>query len=506
MSEPLMLYGLIAAGTAAGFLAGWIITRAVLRRRLASYASVNDRLAGDLERAGAEKDSLKATLEQYHQELQAADRRYLELSNAHAASENSLEQMQALKTDLAAKTAEVRTLLETVSELKQRQAELACRMESEREAAREKAVWFEEMRARMIETFTALSGRVLQENNQAFLDLAGQTFSGYVAAARTDFEGREKAVREMVKPVAQVLEKYDQQVRSMEKAREKAYGELTQQVLALSHTQNELQRETGKLVNALRMPHVRGRWGEITLRRVVEISGMQNRCDFFEQPTEKDGQNTVRPDMIIQLPGDRRIIVDSKVPITAYLDSLEAPSRDGTEEMLERHARHVQTHVQKLAQKEYWTQFAPTPEFVILFMPGENFFSAALGKMPGLIEEAAGKGVILATPTTLISLLKAVSYGWKQTAAADNARAVSTLGNELYNRLASLVDHLNSLGRDLEKCVSTFNQTVGSLERRVLPSARKFEEMGVTVKGGKTLIALSPVENKPRRMVVEEDA
>jgi DNA recombination protein RmuC len=291
----------------------------------------------------------------------------------------------------------------------------------------------------------------------------------------------------------------------MENIRQKAYGELSQQVVSLAQTQNELQRETGKLVNALRMPHVRGRWGEITLRRVVELSGMQNRCDFFEQQTTQAADSMARPDMIICLPGDRKIVVDSKVPITAYLDAVSAGTREQTDDMLERHAKHVQAHVNNLAKKEYWTQFTPTPEFVVLFMPGENFFSAALTQTPGLIEDAANKGVILATPTTLISLLKAVAYGWKQEAAAENAKAVAQLGNELYNRLSSVADHINSLGRDLNKCIESFNKAVGSLEHRVLPAARKFQEMGVVVKGGKTITELAPLDKKTRTMEIQED-
>jgi DNA recombination protein RmuC len=274
--------------------------------------------------------------------------------------------------------------------------------------------------------------------------------------------------------------------------------------VSLSRTQNELQQETGKLVNALRMPHVRGRWGEITLRRVVEISGMQNRCDFFEQQTDQTLGNAARPDMIIQLPGDRKIIVDSKVPIIAYLDSLEAENRDQTEEMLARHAAHVRTHVKQLAAKEYWTRFNPTPEFVVLFMPGENFFSAALAKAPDLIEDAANKGVILATPTTLISLLKAVAYGWKQESTTENAKIISELGNKLYNRMSLMVSHFNSLGSDLDRCVNSYNKTVGSLERRVLPSARKFEDLGVIIKGKNNIPKISPVDNKPRTMEIEE--
>ncbi len=377
-------------------------------------------------------------------------------------------------------------------------------LEGELKAAAEKIARFEEMKTQMTDSFKALSAQVMQENNRSFIDLAGQTFARYFSAARQEFEVREKAVAESVRPVFEALEKYDRQVQAMENARQKAYGELSQQVLSLSQTQNALQRETGKLVNALRMPQVRGRWGEITLRRVVELSGMQNQCDFFEQQTVQTEDGALRPDMIIRLPGDRKIVVDSKVPITAYLDALESSGPDQAEEGLKRHAHHVQAHIQKLAAKAYWSRFSPTPEFVVLFMPGENFFSAALQQQPGLIEEASEKGVILATPTTLISLLKAVAYGWKQETAAQNARAISELGGELYNRLAMMADHLNALGRDLDRCVTTYNSVVGSFERRVLPSARRFDKMGVTVKGGKTLMASAPVDNRPRTVNTDD--
>jgi DNA recombination protein RmuC len=367
-------------------------------------------------------------------------------------------------------------------------------------AAREQSARAAEIRAEMADTFTALSARSMQENAKAFLDLAGQTFARHMESAEHGLENREKAVRDLVRPIAETLEKYDLQVRSMEMARQKAYGELSEQVVSLNRSQNELQRETAKLVNALRQPHVRGRWGEITLRRVVELAGMQNRCDFFEQQTARTEGGVTRPDMIIHLPGDRRIIVDAKVSIAAYLDAAETASSDESEAFMEQHARQVQTHIQRLALKEYWTQFTPTPEFVVLFMPGENFFSAALSKAPGLIEDAAAKGVILATPTTLISLLKSVAYGWQQETVAQNARKISDLGAELHNRLSSMVSHINALGRDLARSVGTYNKAVGSLERRVLVSARKLAEMGVGLKGAPPDLDVCAVESIPRRL------
>ncbi|MBC2717391.1 MAG: DNA recombination protein RmuC [Desulfobacteraceae bacterium] len=504
IEELFQIYGWGGAVFFAGLLLGLLIIRSLFIKQVAEEKTANAILSESMRGKSAEIEFLRTALAETGQELQASNDRFLNLSNTHAAAANSLEQMASVKQMIEDRSEENRSLTAQITRQQQRLTELETLIESERKIAKEKAVMLEEMTIRMTDSFKALSAKALSENNQSFIDLAGQTFTQYVESAKHDFETREKAVKEFIRPVSEALDNYDRQVRSMEKAREKAYGELSQQMVSLSRTQNELQRETGKLVNALRVPHVRGRWGEITLRRVVELAGMQNRCDFFEQQTDQARGNAARPDMIIQLPGDRKIVVDSKVPIIAYLDSLETDNRDRTEEMLIRHAAHVRTHVKQLAGKEYWTRFSPTPEFVVLFMPGENFFSAALAKEPGLIEDAANKGVILATPTTLISLLKAVAYGWKQENATENAKIVSELGNELYNRIARMVSHINSLGSDLDKCVNTYNKAVGSLEHRVLPTARKFEDLGVIIKGGKNIPRLVPVENKPRTMEIEE--
>ncbi|HMA67370.1 MAG TPA: DNA recombination protein RmuC [Desulfosalsimonadaceae bacterium] len=447
-----VIYSLyVASGIAAGALIAWFVIRSIYIRR-----SMKDRIA-ELQETVAEREKALAELRE----------------------ERTRDQ--------------------------KRISELEAALEKERTAAQEKTSMIEEVKNRMADSFQAMSARALAENNQSFLDLAGNTLSSYLEQAKQDLKTREKAVNETVQPIADALNRYDQEIRAMERSREKAYGELSQQVVSLVRTQTELQRETGKLVNALRMPHVRGRWGELTLRRVVEISGMQSRCDFFEQVASDGSSGAARPDMVIQLPGSRRVVVDSKVPIAAYLDSLEVDTREESEAQLDRHAAQVQSHVQKLARKNYWAQFAPTPEFVVLFMPGENFFSAALARMPGLIEEAADKGVILATPTTLISLLKAVAYGWRQETAAENARAVSEAGSELYSRLHAMVGHVNKLGRDLDRCVATFNQTVGSMEKRVMPAARRLQERGAHLSSGKPLAELSRLEEKPRYMKDEAE-
>lgn len=373
-----------------------------------------------------------------------------------------------------------------------------CRMELS--AAREKSAMIEQARDRMAESFSALSARALQENNQAFMNLAKATFSRYLDAAKTDMEGRSRAVGDMVQPLVDTLEKYEQKVREMEQARQQAYGSLTEQVSSMARTQQDLQRETGRLVQALRLPQVRGRWGEMTLRRVAEIAGMQDHCDFYQQLSAATGDGMLRPDMIVRLPGGRQVIIDAKVPLSAYLDSLDKDDEQNTQQPLERHAAQVKTHMNRLAQKSYWRQFEPTPEFVVLFMPGENFFSAALSCQPGLIEEGAAKGVILATPTTLITLLKTVAYSWRQESAVENAKAAIDLGSELYGRVYSMVRHFNQLGRDLDKSIAAYNKTVGTLERRVLVSARRFREMGVVEEDRKDLHTPGPVDNKARQM------
>jgi DNA recombination protein RmuC len=269
-------------------------------------------------------------------------------------------------------------------------------------------------------------------------------------------------------------------------------------------TQQQLQTETANLVKALRTPQVRGRWGEITLRRVAELAGMLRHCDFFEQETKDTEQGRLRPDMIVRLPNERQIVVDSKAPLLAYLEALEAQTEEERTDKLTLHSRHIQAHMNKLSQKTYWDQFQPTPEFVVLFIPGESFFSAALERNPGLIEEGVSKSVILATPTTLISLLKAVAFGWRQEAMAKNAELISTLGKELYERISTMAEHLERLGRNIDKCAATYNQVVGSFERRVLASARKFSELGIEKRDRAEIVHITPVEKTTRQISLVE--
>ncbi|RJP78086.1 MAG: DNA recombination protein RmuC [Desulfobacteraceae bacterium] len=367
-------------------------------------------------------------------------------------------------------------------------------------AAQEKILALEEIRESMADTFRGISANTIQENNRSFLDLAKATLSEYVSSARSDLDTRSKTIGSMIQPVREALDRYDRQVTSMEREREKAYGGLYQQIESLAASQTVLQKETGKLATALRVPHVRGRWGEITLRRTAELSGMQNRCDFIEQAFVQGENSGQRPDMVVHLPGNRLLVIDAKVPLSAYLDSLEAETEAAQDAFLETHARQVRSHILSLSRKSYWESFESTPEFVILFIPGENFFSAALSKIPELIEEGAQKNVLLATPTTLLALLKTVAYVWNQETAAENAKAIRDLGRELYDRLGLMTGHLERLGNDLERCIHSYNQTVGSFNNRVLVSAGKFPELGIPVKNGKEKLSIQPVTAVPRKV------
>jgi DNA recombination protein RmuC len=350
-------------------------------------------------------------------------------------------------------------------------------------------------------------------NTQAFILIFGGAaaglFAGFLAGwflsrARLNFryyqslvEDRSEIASLIVQPLKDTLDRYDHNIQEMERSRQNAYGGLSEQIRSLIDTQGNLHQETGNLARALRVPHVRGRWGEMTLKRVAEISGMADHCDFVEQNSVAAEDGLLRPDMIVTLSGQRRIVIDAKVSLSAYLESLEAETDAERRHLLETHARQVQAHIQKLAAKSYWTQFQPSPEFVVLFIPGENFFSAALSHAPDLIEYGAAKGVILATPTTLISLLKTVAFGWRQEAGEANAREIHRMGCELYDRLCIMAGHFHHLGKDIDRCVATYNQLVGSYEKRVLPACRRFTDLGVSAKGSATLVNGALVEKRP---------
>ncbi len=383
--------------------------------------------------------------------------------------------------------------LETALDAESTRVQTQDALDAERRAA------FEAARSDLLEAVSNASRQSLRSNSEQFLRLAEQKMATQNERARADLSEREKAVENLVRPIREALRASQEQISQLEKARSEAYGGIRSQLESMQVSQQSLAQETRNLVNALRRPEVRGRWGEITLRRLVELAGMVEYCDFQEQVHSDNAGEVIRPDMIVNMPDDRQLVVDVKTPLDAYLAAIEAPDDAQRRLAMKRHAQKVREHVRSLASKAYWSQFDESPEFVILFIPGDQFLSAALTEDQDLIDYALSQQIILATPTSFVALLKAVAYGWRQLTLAENAKEIRSLAEDLYGRLGVFTGHMNRVGKQLASSVEHYNRAVGSLERKVLPGARKFTELGVHPR--KDLDKLDPIDPVPRRML-----
>jgi DNA recombination protein RmuC len=410
--------------------------------------------------------------------------------------------------ELERQISETRERLDATSirlvELEKQKSELTTTLEKDREALFEKVQLVDDAKKQLSGMFAELSAVALQSNNQQFMNLAKQTLEGFQEGARVDLEQRQKTIADLVSPVKLSLDKVDLKIQEMEIARAGAYEGLKQQMTTLAATEQGLRTETSNLVKALRSPKVRGVWGEMQLRRVIELAGMLEHCDFVEQDSVNTEQGLLRPDVLIRMPGGKTVVVDSKAPLEAYLEAIALDDDTARNLKLKDHARQVRNHITALGKKSYSDAFQTTPDYVVLFVPGEAFYTAAIDQDPALIEYGLEKGVILAAPTTLIALLKAVAYGWREESLKENALKISELGRELYDRLLKMGGHVTKLGRALGNAVESYNSTIGSLENRVLVTARKFKDLSVTNGNGAEIEQLDPIERVPRLLQAAE--
>jgi DNA recombination protein RmuC len=434
------------------------------------------RVSRSTEEAGRRAAASEARCEELRGRLEVMDREFVELQQRLSDAESARSATEAKLTETVRGLQEQRTLLE-------------------------------DAKSRLSDAFKSLAADALAHNSEGFLTLAEQKFKALSDGTKTELDARRTAVAELIKPLNRALEDYQRQAHELEAKRLREISAVSEQLRALAQAQVTLQTETSRLVNALKSPQVRGRWGEIALRKTAELAGMSRHCDFVEQETVMSDTGRLRPDMIVRLPAGREVVVDSKVPLGGFMEALEAESEDGREQALARHAVQVKQHVATLASKEYWNQLSVAPEFVVMFIPNDSFLAAAAEQDPGLLESALTSNVVIATPTTFIALLRAIAFGWRQEIMAESAQKICHLGQELSDRMATVTGHLTDLGRSIARSVESYNATVGSFESRLLKSARKFKELGA--EGKKTIGELPVVEQTPRALEVsggEDDA
>jgi len=480
----------IIIGIAIGFAIGWFAGRSKIAETSGKLSAREQDIRQLQERIAQMNERIDQLTEQIKIE-----------GEKRASAEARVERIEKLEE-------ENENLRNSQSELQKQNAAMTETIEQERKAAEKQLKLLEEAKTALTDTFKALSNESLKSNNEAFITLAKTTLENFQTKAKGDLTERQKAIESLVQPLKDSLKRYEDQIAEMAKERRGQYQSLSDQVKSLIESEKTLKDETGKLVTALSRPQVRGNWGELTLRRVAELAGMVERCDFIEQESADTQTGRIRPDMIVNLPSGRRIVVDAKAPLKAYIEAVEQTDESAREQKLGEHAQQVKSRVRELSRKEYWDQFDVTPEFVVLFLPGEQFLGAALEKSPDLLEDAFRQKIVIATPTTLISLLKAVAYGWRQEALAENAQKISELGKQLYERISTLASHMQDLGKKLDGSVLSYNRAIGSMESRVLVTARKFRELGAT--SADEIPAMEPIDQASRKMLplgfdVEDD-
>ncbi|MDD3760792.1 MAG: DNA recombination protein RmuC [Acidithiobacillus sp.] len=481
MSAPVWIVAAFVAGALLGAFALWLWWRGEKRLCQSKLSEVLQA-----------EESLRQTRE----EVRTLSNQLQESRIALASAEASLAQLEPLREEQA-------RLQEELTRQNARLAELQERLLQERRQAEEKQQLLSQAEERLRESFAVLSGAALRRNNEDFLRLAQENLARFQEQARQDWEGRQTAFGQFVAPLRESLGKMNERLDGLEQVRTAAYSALSEQLRGLVQDHlPRLHRETAALVKALRQPAARGRWGELQLRRVVEMAGMLDHCDFVEQASMQTEQGQQRPDLLVHLPGGKEIVVDAKAPLNGYLQAVEAESEEERQQFLRKHASELRTHLQQLGRKSYWEELS-SPEFVVLFLPGEDFFSAALQVDPALIEYGVEQKVLVATPTTLIALLRAAAYGWRQETVAANAQAISALGRELHDRLITLADHWGKVGKQLQSAVQSYNKASASLETRVLVSARRFPDLGATG-GEREIPPPEPIDSQVRELQLRE--